>query len=78
MRGYLEHQGWWDDGAESALAENERKNVLGALSRAEVKAKPPLDSLFVDVYDDIPRPLLEQQEAMLKHVAKYPQEYPNQ
>ena len=77
MRGYLERRGWWDGGDEEALTVRERKNVLEALSRAEVKAKPPLDSLFSDVYSDIPRHLQEQQEAMLKHVAKYPQEYPD-
>ena len=70
MRGYMERQGWWDEDAESALVEQERKNVLEALSRAEVKAKPPLDSLFADVYNDIPRHLVEQQQAMLATLTK--------
>ena len=75
MRQYLEHQGWWDEAQEEALVDQERKSVLESLSRAEVKAKPPLDSLFADVYNDIPPHLLEQQSAMLEHVAKYPEEY---
>ena len=75
MRRYLEHRGWWDKAREKTLVAQERKGVLESLSRAEVKAKPPLDSLFADVYSNIPRNLLDQQDAMLEHVAKYPDEY---
>lgn len=44
-----------------------------AIEVAESRAKPPLDTLFTDVYDKMPRHLEEQAESLRSHLEKYPQ-----
>jgi hypothetical protein len=34
--------------------------------------KPPIDSLFEDVYEKIPNHILEQKENLQNHLKKYP------
>lgn len=75
MKLFLLDQGWWTEEQDTNLKDIERANVLKALEKAERKAKPPLSSMFEDVYDVKPRHLQEQENAMLAHVAKYPNEY---
>ena len=75
-RAYLERQGWWSQAKEEKLREVERANVLIALEKAEQKDKPLLDTMFEDVYEEMPPHLARQQQEMLAHVAKYPDQYP--
>jgi 2-oxoisovalerate dehydrogenase E1 component alpha subunit len=42
---------------------------------AERKSPPPLDTMFEDVYRDVPLHLQEQRAQMLEHIAKYPDHY---
>jgi 2-oxoisovalerate dehydrogenase E1 component alpha subunit len=45
-----------------------------ALETAERKDKPSVDELFTDVYETKPKHLVEQEAALHKHLAKYPDE----
>jgi 2-oxoisovalerate dehydrogenase E1 component alpha subunit len=49
--------------------------VLKALEAAETAGKPSLEEMFTDVFDEKPAHLVEQEEAMLAHIAKYPDKY---
>jgi 2-oxoisovalerate dehydrogenase E1 component alpha subunit len=48
---------------------------LKALETAGKKEKHGLESLFDDVYDEIPKNLQEQWDDLKKHMEKYPDEY---
>lgn len=76
LRRYLERRGWWDEEKEKAAIKQERKAVLEALTTAEKKPLPPIKDLFSDVYaGEQPWHLVAQEEALNRHIAKYPQHY---
>jgi 2-oxoisovalerate dehydrogenase E1 component alpha subunit len=54
----------------------EAKNaVRDALKNATGELLPEIDNLFSDVYEEIPKHLLEQREELRAHVKKYPDSY---
>lgn len=75
LRLYLEARGWWDAARENAAIATEKKAVLAALTSAGSKLKPPARELASDVYDVIPKHLLEQIAEVEAHIAKFPQHY---
>jgi 2-oxoisovalerate dehydrogenase E1 component alpha subunit len=60
---------------EAEIRSGEKVAVLKAMGQAERLPPPSLDSLFEDVYHDIPPHLMEQQKQLRDHMAKYPQKY---
>ncbi|TLU67472.1 thiamine pyrophosphate-dependent dehydrogenase E1 component subunit alpha [Thalassotalea litorea] len=76
MKNWLLSQNWWDEEQETALFEKLREDVLNAVKVAEKIAKPGIEELVTDVYDQ-PTPALEKQLEQLKeHIRKYPDAYP--
>ena len=75
FRSWLESKDWWNEEDEMKERKEQRAQVLMALDAAEKKGSLPLDSLFEDVYHDIPQHLQRQKEELLEHVAKYPENY---
>jgi 2-oxoisovalerate dehydrogenase E1 component alpha subunit len=54
----------------------EAKNMVrDALKNATGELLPPVDSLFEDVYDEMPLHLQEQREELRQHIRKYPDSY---
>ena len=76
MKNWMLAQDWWDETQEVALYEQLRESVLAAVKVAEKVAKPPLESLVTDVYDQTPPLLQSQLEELKDHIKKYPQAYP--
>lgn len=75
LRKYLENKGIWDDEKEKDARARIRKEVLKAFSEAEKEKKPPIRSMFEDVYEEI-TPEIRRQMAELKDVIdRYPDEY---
>lgn len=62
FRRYLENKGLWDEERENQLIEETRKTVDDAIRAAEPLPPPPLESLFEDVYKEMPWHLREQYE----------------
>jgi len=60
LRGYLRHRGVWGERWEAELVERHEQQITEALAAAEHKPAPPVDSLFDDVYDELPWHLREQ------------------
>lgn len=58
-----------------ALADQENTAVLRAMELAEKRKPPKLESLFTDVYHELPPHLVAQQKELQEHLAKYPSEY---
>mmetsp|Transcript_100523 Transcript_100523/g.287922 ORF Transcript_100523/g.287922 Transcript_100523/m.287922 type:complete len:211 (+) Transcript_100523:1133-1765(+) len=75
FRNYLEKEGLWSQDEDTQLRSDERLEVLKALEAAETAGKPSLEEMFTDVFDEKPAHLVEQEEAMLAHIAKYPDKY---
>lgn len=49
--------------------------VRDALKNATKEKFPEVDSLFEDVYDEVPAHLLEQREELREHLRRYPNDY---
>lgn len=75
FRKYLESQGLWDDEKEKEARERIRKEVLKAFAQAEKQKKPPIRSMFEDIYEEL-TPDLEAQMGELRDVIdRYSEEY---
>eukprot|EP00604_Paraphysomonas_vestita_P003233 CAMPEP_0174821456 /NCGR_PEP_ID=MMETSP1107-20130205/8268_1 /TAXON_ID=36770 /ORGANISM="Paraphysomonas vestita, Strain GFlagA" /LENGTH=337 /DNA_ID=CAMNT_0016038499 /DNA_START=210 /DNA_END=1221 /DNA_ORIENTATION=+ len=77
LRRYMEDREWWNNDLETALREEERREVMKALESAEKKNYPPPSELFTDVYDVLPPHLEKQQKELQEHMAKYPDHLPH-
>eukprot|EP01101_Sappina_pedata_P004153 TRINITY_DN1717_c0_g1_i1.p1 TRINITY_DN1717_c0_g1~~TRINITY_DN1717_c0_g1_i1.p1 ORF type:complete len:421 (+),score=188.65 TRINITY_DN1717_c0_g1_i1:34-1296(+) len=75
LRLYMEERNWWDAAREKEYQSSTLERVLTALRTSETHKKPALTELFTDVYDVIPKHLLEQQKEVNEHLAKYASEY---
>ncbi len=76
MKNWMLAQNWWTESQDDALFAKLREEVLAAVKVAEKIAKPHIDTMISDVYDQA-SPQLEQQLSDLKeHIKKYPQAYP--
>jgi TPP-dependent pyruvate/acetoin dehydrogenase alpha subunit len=62
MRRYLEAKSLWDDEKEEALKAKCRDDVNDAVKEAERVPRPELESLFSDVFAEMPKALREQYE----------------
>lgn len=69
-------KGIWSDADEDSLIDETRKVILTSFTKAEKGLLPSIESLFDDVYAEIPPLLQGQKEEMLQHLAKYSEEYP--
>lgn len=67
FRSYLEDQGLWDEEEEEALVAQLREEIDEAVDAAEAADGPPLESMFSDVYAEMPARLREQMEEVLEH-----------
>jgi 2-oxoisovalerate dehydrogenase E1 component alpha subunit len=75
LRKYLEMKGIWDDEKEKEARARIRKEVLKAFSEAEKEKKPPLRSMFEDVYEEITPETRRQMEELRGVIERYPDEY---
>jgi len=73
---YMTSKGWWNEELEKSSRTEARKEVLTALTKSETVKKPHPDECFSDVYDELPKNLIEQRKEMREHLKKYPQMYP--
>jgi len=64
-RRYLEHAGWWDDGREARLEQEIGDEITHAIQDAERAPPPAVETLFTDVYAEMPDHLRDQRDAFL-------------
>ncbi|GKY91173.1 hypothetical protein MPSEU_000090000 [Mayamaea pseudoterrestris] len=72
---FLRRHNWMTTEKEAEIRSQEKIAVLKAMGQAERLPPPSLESLFTDVYHEIPPHLMEQQDQLRNHMAKYPQKY---
>ncbi|KAI0849826.1 thiamine diphosphate-binding protein [Daldinia vernicosa] len=75
LRKYMEAKGFWDESKEKEAREIIRRDVLKAFSEAEREKKPPIRTMFEDVYEELTPDLKAQMEQLKLHLEKYPDEY---
>lgn len=75
LRKYLELRRVWDDEKEAAARGRIRKEVLKAFAAAEKEKKPPLRSMFEDVYEEMTPGTKAQMEELKSMIERYPDEY---
>ena len=73
---WLIKQGWWREEQDQACLEDYPVQVVEAMKRAEQLKKPDLDSLFEDVYKEVPPHLLRQKQQISEHIQRYPKHFP--
>jgi pyruvate dehydrogenase E1 component alpha subunit/2-oxoisovalerate dehydrogenase E1 component alpha subunit len=72
LRKYMQGRGELPEGFEARARQEIRQEIADALVFAESRApKPPLHSMFEDVYADVPWHLREQQAALDAEIAKH-------
>lgn len=66
---------WVDEKDLSNIESDERKAVVKAMEKAEKRGMPKLDTMFKDVYKDMPLNLWMQERQLHRHLRKYPEKY---
>ena len=75
LRKYLEKKGIWDEEKEKEARSRLRKEVLKAFAEAEKEKKPPMRSMFEDVYEEMTPQTRGQMEELRDVIKRYPDEY---
>lgn len=75
MEKYLKKQGLVNDERIAKLRKEAMEQVRTALKISTNELLPPIDSLFEDVYKDVPTHLEEQRQELKAHLRKYPEDY---
>lgn len=65
VRAYLEARGVWGDAEEKTALEAVEQRFREAVAVAERTARPPLETMFEDVYESPPWHLVEERESLL-------------
>jgi len=72
---YLEKKNWINEAEYKATTEAAQKEVRKCLKTALEYKKPSIESMFDDVYEEMPVHLQQQKAHLMKHIAKYKDEY---
>ncbi|KAL8643950.1 MAG: hypothetical protein Q9210_007489 [Variospora velana] len=75
LRKWMERKGLWDEGKEREARSGIRKEVLRAFAAAEKEKKPPLNSMFEDVYEEVTEEGKGQMRDLREMLERYPDEY---
>lgn len=66
MRSYLQGEGIWTEGIEKEISDKYNDQITKYLAIAEALPDPPVESLFDDVFEELPWHLQEQKEYLLQ------------
>ena len=75
LRKWMVNQGMWDEEKEKEARTRLRRDVLKAFKEAEGEKKPPVRTMFEDVYEEMTPDLKRQMEELKGLLEKYPEEY---
>lgn len=65
LRNYMKLQGMWTEAHEKELTERYNNEITAAMARADALPAPHIDTLFEDVYEEMPWNLREQKEWLM-------------
>lgn len=75
LRKWMERKGVWDEGREKEARSRIRRDVLRAFADAEKEKRPPLRSMFEDVYEEVTEEAEGQMGELRAVLERYPEEY---
>ncbi|KAM0262287.1 hypothetical protein ACHAQJ_001756 [Trichoderma viride] len=75
LRKWMEAKGCWDETKEKEARTNLRKEILKHFAEAEREKKPPISSMFEDVYEELTEDLKDQMGQLKTMLETYPEEY---
>ncbi|GAB1315676.1 hypothetical protein MFIFM68171_05886 [Madurella fahalii] len=75
LRKWMEAKGCWDEHKEKEARDSIRRDVLRAFSEAEKQKKPPIRTMFEDVYEKLTPDLERQMKELRSQLERYPDEY---
>jgi 2-oxoisovalerate dehydrogenase E1 component alpha subunit len=75
LQNFMRRHAQMSDNDFTSIQDVEKMAVISAMRQAERKGKPPIESLFNDVYHEMPQSLKDQQRQLFKHLEKYPNQY---
>jgi 2-oxoisovalerate dehydrogenase E1 component alpha subunit len=65
LRGYLKHRDLWSERWETELVESYNQQITDALAASDRKQAPAIETMFDDVFEDLPPHLREQRAYLL-------------
>lgn len=71
----MKKKGLLTDERTKQLRKDAMEQVRNALKTATSELLPPIDTLFEDVYKEIPSHIEEQRQELKAHLRKYPEDY---
>jgi 2-oxoisovalerate dehydrogenase E1 component alpha subunit len=71
----LEKKDLWSDEKEAEARGRLRKECLKAFAQAEKEKKPPLRTMFEDVYEEMTPEIKAQMKQLKEVIDRYPDEY---
>ena len=75
LNSFLQKHNWLEENEASRMENEERRNVVAAMELAERRPKPKLNTMFEDVYHQMPTHLKIQEKSLNEHIQKYPDKY---
>ena len=66
LRNYMKLKGMWSEAHETELTERYNNEITAAMARAEALPPPDIDTLFDDVYEEMPWNLREQKAWLME------------
>ena len=76
LKKYLINHSIWSEEEDEELHKSAKTEVLNKMKLAEKTAKPPIEDLFTDVYDQVPPHLQAQRRELFDHLERYKEFYP--
>ncbi|KAL7788179.1 thiamine diphosphate-binding protein [Trichoderma ceciliae] len=75
LRKWMEAKGCWDETREKEARTSLRKDILKSFGEAEREKKPPIGSMFEDIYEELTDDLKDQMGQLKTMLETYPEEY---
>jgi TPP-dependent pyruvate/acetoin dehydrogenase alpha subunit len=69
---YLSEKNLWNAAKEETLQEEVKNEISAAVAEAEKFGPPPVNTMFEDVYGEIPQHIREQQDYLLDYLKRNP------
>lgn len=66
LRGYMKTRGIWSEQRENEIREAHNQAITRALEASESLGTPPLDSIFEEVFEEMPKHLVEQRAYLMQ------------
>jgi len=75
LNSFLNLHKWFGPSDIANICDEERMDVLREMKAAEHRPPPKLETLFQDVYHNKPEHLQKQEQNLINHISKYPDQY---